>query len=60
MQKRLRKLVLALVLALSLTSIAGQIVSAGTAIRCGSACHTASRNAPPPTADQGPPPNPGQ
>jgi hypothetical protein len=36
-----------LVLALSLTSIAGQIVSAGTPVRCGTNCITAGRMAPP-------------
>jgi hypothetical protein len=43
----MRKLVLALVLALSLTSLAGQIVSAGTPVRCGSNCFLIGDNIPP-------------
>ncbi len=52
MKKRNRVISLALVVALSLSLVAGQIANAGTAIRCGSACQTASFVATPPPPSQ--------
>jgi hypothetical protein len=48
MNPRLRKLALFVVLALYLTALGGQTVSAGIPIRCGSACITGRSAVPPP------------
>jgi len=47
MSKRMRKFVLVLLLALSLTSVGAQMASAGSSIRCGDKCFT-SIEVPPP------------